>query len=369
MWLKTRAHVRPSGDSRALVVVFEQGMLNAAAMRWHPELMDKSRLDAPALLLALAVGGVLLFLAAPANFGFVTTIAGVILLIVLFGYDQEGTRSVLQSLAFAAVAGFALMLALGMLYEYTLAHANVAGPAAREGYLQTRFALTWLFASILFWVIDRARMSGRVASEARLVVPGRSASRAFLPDLATPSAPPPSYAPAPPQAAPAPPPSYATPPRPAPQAAPAPPPPVRQAPLHQEHTVSSAPTPIYFATQISAPTGIPPQRPMFEESTARIPVAAPKQETVSPPPSVPAPQPIPVTGKVTPIYVNLVGEGLNVLRSVQAEHLGHDFYRIVDNMPEGEEWAFKPGQVVRCRKQKLSSGKALVAYEEAPRAQ
>jgi hypothetical protein len=74
-------------------------------------------------------------------------------------------------------------------------------------------------------------------------------------------------------------------------------------------------------------------------------------------------------GKETAIYVNLVGEGLNVLRSVRAEHLGRDFYKIIEETPEGETWEYGYGQVVRCKKQKLSSGKALVAFEEAPRAQ
>jgi hypothetical protein len=60
---------------------------------------------------------------------------------------------------------------------------------------------------------------------------------------------------------------------------------------------------------------------------------------------------------------------LNLLRSVRAEHLGRDYYRIVDTMPPDENWEYPPGAVVRCRKKNLSSGKALVAYEEAPRAQ
>ncbi len=68
------------------------------------------------------------------------------------------------------------------------------------------------------------------------------------------------------------------------------------------------------------------------------------------------------------IYVTLLGEGLNVLRSVRAEHLGRDFYQIVDVMPEGETWEYRPGQIVRCKKKNLSSGKAWVAVEEAPRA-
>ena len=68
------------------------------------------------------------------------------------------------------------------------------------------------------------------------------------------------------------------------------------------------------------------------------------------------------------IYVNLMGEGMNVLRTVRAESLGRDFYLIADEMPAGEDWEFKPGQIVRCRKKNLSNGKGWVAFEEAPRA-
>ncbi len=86
-------------------------------------------------------------------------------------------------------------------------------------------------------------------------------------------------------------------------------------------------------------------------------------------PARPSPAPIiPRAGKETLIYVTLVGEGLNLLRSVQAEHVGRDFYRIIEEMPEGETWEYRTGQVVRCKKKNLSSGKALVAMEEAPRA-
>jgi hypothetical protein len=83
----------------------------------------------------------------------------------------------------------------------------------------------------------------------------------------------------------------------------------------------------------------------------------------------PGPAPIvPRSGKETMIYVSLLNEGLNVLRSVRAEPLGRDYYRIIDDMPSGETWQFQPGQVVRCKKQNLSSGKAMVAIEEAQRA-
>lgn len=94
------------------------------------------------------------------------------------------------------------------------------------------------------------------------------------------------------------------------------------------------------------------------------PVSAPPPAPVSPPPAaIEAP-----AGKQTEIFVTLVGEGLNVLRRVRAEHMGRDYYRIVDEMPAGETWQFEPGQIVRCKKTKLSSGKGLVAFEEAPRA-
>ncbi len=73
-------------------------------------------------------------------------------------------------------------------------------------------------------------------------------------------------------------------------------------------------------------------------------------------------------GKPAVIYLNLVGEGLPVLRSVQAEHVGKDYYLIVEPVPPGERWQFQPGQIVRCQKKNLSNGKAMVAVEEAPRA-
>ena len=84
----------------------------------------------------------------------------------------------------------------------------------------------------------------------------------------------------------------------------------------------------------------------------------------------PAPEPVAVKpGKEVSIYVNLLGEGMNMLRAVRAEHLGRDYYRIIEPMPDSEKWEYGPGQVVLCRKKNLSSGKALVAVEEAPRAQ
>lgn len=90
-----------------------------------------------------------------------------------------------------------------------------------------------------------------------------------------------------------------------------------------------------------------------------------QQSVAAPPPPVPMPL---TPSKETEIYVGLVGEGLNLMRTVRAEHVGRDFYKITEEMPEGETWEYGPGQVVRCKKRNLSTGKGLVAVEEAPRA-
>ncbi len=57
-----------------------------------------------------------------------------------------------------------------------------------------------------------------------------------------------------------------------------------------------------------------------------------------------------------------------MMRDVVAQDLGRGYYLIVEQMPEGETWQFQTGQVVRCQKKNLASGRHLVATEEAPRA-
>jgi hypothetical protein len=114
-----------------------------------------------------------------------------------------------------------------------------------------------------------------------------------------------------------------------------------------------APQPVPQAPLVSTPPTAPPPSA----------VAGPNTPTTTPPVNMPLPP-----GKETEIYVVLVGEGLNLMRTVRAEHVGRDFYKIIEAMPEGETWEFGPGQVVRCKKRNLSTGKGLVAVEEAPRA-
>jgi hypothetical protein len=104
--------------------------------------------------------------------------------------------------------------------------------------------------------------------------------------------------------------------------------------------------------------------PSAEQMTPVAPAAEPQ-----PPAPATAPRAVSLPkGKETEIYVNLVGEGLAIMRTVRAQHMGKDFYLITEPMPEGEQWEFTTGQIVRCKKRNLSHGKGLVAVEEAPRA-
>ena len=308
--------------------------------------MERSRIDAAGLLCAVAAA-VLVLLVAHLDFGLVTTAAGLTLLFVLFAYDREGRRSVFQSLAFSAVCGFCLMLVSGAIFQFSLIESNAdLSGAARESYFQLRLSAVWAFATILLLFIDRSRMSGRTVYEAPAIVESGPKKRQLVPEFTG---------------------SFPAVERPQ-QAAPTPPPPAQPAPAVR--TAPPAPEyrePVVFpitATTFSVPRE--PARP------APVAPAPPPPEPVAPPATLPPPAPAPVpvhvpAGKETMIYVNLVGEGLNVLRSVRAEHLGRDFYKIVEDTPEGETWQYSAGQVVRCKKQKLSSGKALVAFEEAPR--
>ncbi|MGA8594218.1 MAG: hypothetical protein WB676_05680, partial [Bryobacteraceae bacterium] len=77
-----------------------------------------------------------------------------------------------------------------------------------------------------------------------------------------------------------------------------------------------------------------------------------------------APPPYINPAALATIHVNVIGQGISLLRPVQAEHVARDIYRIIEPVPEGERWRYGTGQTVRCRKQKLASGKALVAFEE-----
>jgi hypothetical protein len=54
------------------------------------------------------------------------------------------------------------------------------------------------------------------------------------------------------------------------------------------------------------------------------------------------------------IYMKLLGEGADVWRPVQAERIAPDIYLVLGPVPEDEEWAFPPGNLVRCAERALS---------------
>lgn len=305
--------------------------------------MEKSRIDSATLAVASA-GAVLGLLVLPGPLAWMASIGGLVLLIMLLSYDEEGYRSVTQSLAFSAACGLCLAVACGVLLQVLASRGEV--------HLQNgQWSSVWMplicaFGTAIFLAIDRVRMSAREPVEMRQARARAAVPQGFIP-RATVVAEPISHA-APVYSAPV----YTAPPvQPVPQRVEPIPEPV-SIPTVVRETVAPPPPAEPVSTQ---PLQI---QSMFEAATA--PRLSP--EPIIPRSAVPA-------GKPATIYVTLLGEGMNMLRSVEAEHLGRDYYRIVESMPEGESWEFGPGQVVRCKKRNLSSGKALVAVEEAPRAQ
>jgi hypothetical protein len=298
--------------------------------------MAKTQIDSATLLLAVLVGGLALLLL-PGPLVWMGSIGGLILLFVLFSFDQEGYRTPVQSLAFAGVCGFSTAIALAAVYHFLADNGEVH---LADGRWQSVYVpLTAVFGTAIFWAIDLMRMSARKA--APIQVPRALGE---MTPLASPPSYQSSYQPA----------SYAPPP---PQPMPVrhsfvPPAPVEPAPV-QTPPAPPAPEPVQLAELSTATSlfSIPPPPPPGE-----------------PAPLHSGPQPIiSQSGKEVEIYVSLLGEGLNLMRTVRAEPLGHDYYRILEEMPEGETWQFGPGQVVKCKKKSLSTGKAMVAVEEAPR--
>lgn len=68
------------------------------------------------------------------------------------------------------------------------------------------------------------------------------------------------------------------------------------------------------------------------------------------------------------IYLELIGEGTDVWRPVEAELLDDDVYRITSSLDDPDEvWRFLPGELVCCERRELSEGAVLVATEKAQR--
>jgi len=113
--------------------------------------MEVSRSEAAAGLLgAVAVG---VFFAVPLDaFGWGCSIAGATILLVLLAHVS--LRSAFQSVAYSAVCGLALMLALRPIL------ANI-GTASE---LPIWFAVVWVLGTVLFSFIDRSRVAAAWAA-------------------------------------------------------------------------------------------------------------------------------------------------------------------------------------------------------------
>jgi hypothetical protein len=293
--------------------------------------MENYRIDAIGLLLALIA--ITLLLSEPQmGFGFLSSLSGLTILLVMSAFDRRH-RSGVQSLAFAAVAGACCLPIDGYLLQL------LAEPKLDHVGADKWLSVMWLVETAIFWGIDSARMGSRAQTFPDVPSPAaRSTGQGFIAQ----SMPATGYV----QPVPPPAPAY-VPPVPTPAYVPPPP----------------APQPVYREPEPAAAAYAPPP-PLIE------PIDPP---FTAPPPPPPAPVARPPVHQIPPgkeatIYVNLVGEAMTMLRAVRAESVGRDFYLIADEMPENETWEFKPGQIVRCKKKNLSSGKALVAFEEAPRA-
>jgi hypothetical protein len=73
--------------------------------------------------------------------------------------------------------------------------------------------------------------------------------------------------------------------------------------------------------------------------------------------------------EATEIFVDLLDEGVDVWRPVQAEHLQGNIYEIVEQPydREAESWQFEPGAEVICEMVDSSDGKILAAARLASR--
>jgi hypothetical protein len=64
------------------------------------------------------------------------------------------------------------------------------------------------------------------------------------------------------------------------------------------------------------------------------------------------------------IYVELLNEGVQVWRPVDAEQISADVFKIVAQKDVDEDWDFETGDLVTCEERTLSNGKALVAIKK-----
>lgn len=273
--------------------------------------MRNTQLSAAGLIAGVVLAAVTLMVG-PVHAAWIPAIASAVVLLAIFVYDRAPARTFPQSLAYAAACGFLLLsFAIFPVYQFVPGMAAAASAVVTQPWLPA----IWLAGSLVFLAIDRFRLGSKP------VVLEMNAPR-----VQTPAVQPPVI-------------------QPAPVAKPAPTP--------------EPPVSVVAAVAAAAAPAVPVPEPIQPVSLPPAPVEVLKPVEV---------KAMPVKGTPATIYLNLVGTGIACLRAVKAEHLGRDFYKITEEIPRGEAWEFQTGQIVRCRKKTLSSGKAMVAYEEAPRA-
>lgn len=58
----------------------------------------------------------------------------------------------------------------------------------------------------------------------------------------------------------------------------------------------------------------------------------------------------------TTVFMPLLNEGTDVWRPVKATLISPNTYRIDGEMPDDQEWTFRPGAVVRCVEKAFAGG-------------
>ena len=141
-------------------------------MDWSVKANRKGGID-PAALAVASLASAISVVAQPGPYGPASTMIGVTILAVIFGYDAEPDRSWRASIGFSAACALISLLALGYPLEYIFAsdkpkrlhvllreipenlelnHSEVR-PVAILG--------LWLVLGVLCWIVDRRRCSKR----------------------------------------------------------------------------------------------------------------------------------------------------------------------------------------------------------------
>src|SRR5437763_14198633 len=127
------------------------------------QFMPNSQIGSLALIAATITGGVSLLLI-PSGLLWMTSLIGLILLLVLLAYDGDERRSVFQTVAFSAVCGFCITLASIAVYQFLLKSIAPEFPQLARTWLP----VTYLCATVLILLVDLARMSARVVPSDQL---------------------------------------------------------------------------------------------------------------------------------------------------------------------------------------------------------